>query len=132
MTRYEELKSKQRAALIVVCTGGLAAVPIALNWRSNIFAGTSFDIGAFHFIFKVLSFLILTVFPILYCFSKNVGFSYVGLSAGAKSPHKARSQSTLMPNQRAASGCTNPPKPPQDAASPRERPWSPLRKTCSS
>lgn len=60
MTRYEELKSKQRAALIVVCTGGLAAVPIALNWRSNIFAGTSFDTGAFHFIFKVLSFLILT------------------------------------------------------------------------
>ena len=36
MTRYEELKSKQRAALIVVLTLGLAAVPITLNWNSNI------------------------------------------------------------------------------------------------
>ena len=43
MTIYEELKSKQKAALIVVFTLGLAAVPIALNWNSNIFEGTSFD-----------------------------------------------------------------------------------------
>jgi hypothetical protein len=60
MTRYEELKSKQRAALIVVLTGGLAAIPIALIWRGNIFEGTSFDEGLFHPIFKMLSFLILT------------------------------------------------------------------------
>lgn len=60
MTRYEELKSKQKAALIVVCTLGLAAVPIALNWKSNIFAGTSFDQGPLHLAFKVLSFLFLT------------------------------------------------------------------------
>lgn len=60
MTRYEELKAKQKAALIVVCTGGLAAVPIALNWRSNIFEGTSFGQGPMSFFFKVLSFLLLT------------------------------------------------------------------------
>ena len=60
MTRYEELKSKQKAALIVVCTLGLAAVPIVLNWNSNIFAGTSFGQGPLALFFKVLSFLILT------------------------------------------------------------------------
>ncbi len=60
MTRYEELKSKQKAALIVVLTLGLAAVPIALNWNSNIFEGTSFDTGAMHIICKVVSFLFLT------------------------------------------------------------------------
>lgn len=60
MTRYEELKSKQKAAIIVVCTLGLAAVPIVLNWNSNIFAGTSFGQGPLALFFKVLSFLILT------------------------------------------------------------------------
>lgn len=60
MTRYEELKSKQKAALIVVCTLGLAAVPIMLNWDNNIFEGTSFDQGPLHGIFKVLSFVFLT------------------------------------------------------------------------
>lgn len=60
MTRYEELKSKQRAAIIVVCTLGLAAVPISLNWNSNIFEGTSFDQGPLHLFFKILSFLLLT------------------------------------------------------------------------
>ena len=61
MSHYEELKSKQRAALIVVLTLGLTAVPIALNWNSNIFEGTSFDQGAFHFVCKIVSFLFLTV-----------------------------------------------------------------------
>ena len=60
MTRYEELKSKQRAAIIVICTLGLAAVPIALSWDSNIFEGTSFDQGPLHIFFKILSFLLLT------------------------------------------------------------------------
>lgn len=60
MTRYEELKEKQKAALIVVCTAGLAAVPLLLNWRSNIFEGTSFDQGSMSLFFKVLSFLLLT------------------------------------------------------------------------
>ena len=60
MTRYEELKSKQKAAIIVVCTFGLAAVPVMLNWNSNIFEGTSFDQGPLHGFFKVLSFLFLT------------------------------------------------------------------------
>lgn len=62
MTRYEELKSKQRAALIVVLTLGLAAVPITLNWNwnSNIFEGTSFDQGALHIVCKIVSFLFLT------------------------------------------------------------------------
>jgi hypothetical protein len=60
MNRYEQLKSRQRAALIVVCTLGLAAVPIALNWNSNIFAGTSLGQGPLALFFKVLSFLFLT------------------------------------------------------------------------
>lgn len=60
MTRYEELKAKQKAALIVVFTLGLAAVPIALNWNSNIFKGTTFDQGPMHIVFKILSFLFLT------------------------------------------------------------------------
>lgn len=60
MTRYEELKSKQRVALIVVLTLGLAAVPIALNWNSNIFEGTSFDQGALNIVCKIVSFLFLT------------------------------------------------------------------------
>lgn len=61
MIRYEELKSKQKAAIIVVCTLGLAAVPFALNWRSNIFEGTTFDQGPLRFFFKLLSFCFLTV-----------------------------------------------------------------------
>ena len=60
MNRYEELKAKQKAALIVVLTLGLAAVPITLNWKSNIFEGTSFDSGPLHLILKVVSFLFLT------------------------------------------------------------------------
>ena len=60
MTRYEELKSKQKAALIIVLTLGLTAVSIALNWNSNIFEGTSFDHGAFHILCKIVSFLFLT------------------------------------------------------------------------
>lgn len=60
MTRYEQLKQRQKAALIVVCTLGLAAVPIVLNWNSNIFAGTSFGQGPLALFFKVLSFLLLT------------------------------------------------------------------------
>lgn len=60
MTRYEELKSKQKAALIVVCTLGLAAVPFALNWKSNIFEGTTFDQGPMGPVFKIFSFMLLT------------------------------------------------------------------------
>ncbi len=60
MTRYEELKSKQKAALITVLTLGLAAVPFSQNWNSNIFEGTSFDQGALHIVCKIISFLFLT------------------------------------------------------------------------
>lgn len=60
MTRYEELKSKQKAALIVVCTLGLAAVPFILSWKSNIFEGTSLDYGLLHILLKFFSWLILT------------------------------------------------------------------------
>lgn len=35
------LKAKQKAALIVVLTLGLAAVPIGLNTRTNLFEGCS-------------------------------------------------------------------------------------------
>lgn len=57
----EMLKAKQKAALIVVLTLGLAAVPIGLNARTNLFEGCSFDNGPMHWICKVFSFLFLTV-----------------------------------------------------------------------
>ena len=53
MTRYEELKSKQKAALITVLTLGLAAVPFSQNWNSNIFEGTSFDQGALYVLYQL-------------------------------------------------------------------------------
>lgn len=61
MNRYDQLKSRQKAAIIVVCTLGLAAAPIALNWKSNIFEGISIDNGPVSFILKVFSFMFLTV-----------------------------------------------------------------------
>lgn len=61
MGRYEQLKARQKAAIIVVCTLGLVAAPIALNWRSNIFEGISIDNGPVNFILKVVSCLLLTV-----------------------------------------------------------------------
>jgi hypothetical protein len=61
MTKLEELQMHRQAALIVVCTLGLAAVPVALNWKSNIFAGTSFDNGGLGFVLKIVSFLFLTI-----------------------------------------------------------------------
>jgi hypothetical protein len=60
MTRLEELEIQRKAALIVVFTLGLAAVPIMLNWKSNIFAGTSLDNGGLGFVLKIVSFLLLT------------------------------------------------------------------------
>lgn len=60
MDRVEILKEKQKAALLVVLSLGLLAVPVSLNWQSNIFAGTSFDQGPLHLFFKILSFLFLT------------------------------------------------------------------------
>lgn len=60
MTALEELKLKRGAALIVVFTLGLAAVPIMLNWKSNLFAGTSLDNGGVGFVLKIVSFLFLT------------------------------------------------------------------------
>ena len=61
METLEELQMHRQAALIVVCTLGLAAVPIALNWKSNLFAGTSLDSGGLGFVLKIVSFLLLTV-----------------------------------------------------------------------
>lgn len=59
MDQYEQLKARQTAALIVVLTFGIAAVPL-LNWKSNIFEGTSFDQGPLHILCRVVSFLLLT------------------------------------------------------------------------
>ncbi|GHU62454.1 hypothetical protein FACS1894123_03430 [Bacteroidia bacterium] len=63
MNRLEELILQRKATLIVVFTLGLAAVPIMLNWKSNIFAGTSLSENAgLGFILKIVSFLFLTAF----------------------------------------------------------------------
>ncbi|GHT28124.1 hypothetical protein AGMMS49574_01810 [Bacteroidia bacterium] len=60
MSALEELILNRKAALIVVCTLGLAVVPISLNWKSNIFEGTSLDKDGLGFILKIVSFLLLT------------------------------------------------------------------------
>lgn len=60
MNQYEQLKARQTAALIVVLTCGIAAVPLLLNCKSNIFEGTSFDKGPLHLLCRVVSFLLLT------------------------------------------------------------------------
>jgi len=61
MTEIDELIYKRKAAIIVVCTLGLAATPLWLNAKANVFRGTSLDTGAMGFFFKILSFLILTI-----------------------------------------------------------------------
>ena len=61
MTELEELKYKRKAAIIVVCTLGLAATPLNFNAESNIFRGTSLDKGGLGIIFKIISFLLLTI-----------------------------------------------------------------------
>jgi hypothetical protein len=61
MTLLEELEYKRKAALIVVCTLGLAATPLGLNAKTNIFKGTSLDKGGLGFVMGILSFLLLTI-----------------------------------------------------------------------
>ena len=57
-------KQKRKAALIGVLTLGLAGlliIGIGETWRSNIFAGTSFDQGGISFVMKIISFMLLSV-----------------------------------------------------------------------
>jgi len=65
MTRLDELIYKRKAALIVVCTLGLAGVTqfggMGDIWKSNVFNGTSIDNGGIGFVLKIVSFLFLTV-----------------------------------------------------------------------
>lgn len=54
---------KWKAALMGVLTLGLASLSIlgvGETWRSNIFAGTSFDQGGLGFVMKAVSFVFLT------------------------------------------------------------------------
>jgi len=57
----QELQEKKKRSLIVICTLGLAAIPFALNWESNLFKGTSLDSGGLGFIFKIISFILLAI-----------------------------------------------------------------------
>ena len=61
---YFKCKQKRKAALIGICTLGLAGLSlmgIGNTWRSNIFAGTSFSANAgIGFVLKCLSFCFLT------------------------------------------------------------------------
>ena len=64
MQRLLFYKQKRKAALIGFLTlglAGLAVVGVRNTWRSNIFSGTSFDKGGMGFIFKIISFMILSV-----------------------------------------------------------------------
>lgn len=57
-------RQKRKAALIGVLTLGLAGlslIGVGEAWRSNIFAGTSFDQGGMGFVMKIISFLLLSV-----------------------------------------------------------------------
>lgn len=57
-------KQKRKAALIGVLTlglAGLAIIGVGETWRSNIFAGTSFDQGGMGFVMKIISFMIVSV-----------------------------------------------------------------------
>lgn len=62
---YFKCKQKRKAAIIGVCTlglAGLALMGVVNTWRSNIFQGTSFSSNAgIAFILKCLSFCILTM-----------------------------------------------------------------------
>lgn len=61
---YFKCKQKRKAAIIGVCTLGLAGlslIGVDNTWRSNIFAGTSFSANAgVGFVLKCLSFFLLT------------------------------------------------------------------------
>ncbi|MDE6757435.1 MAG: hypothetical protein K2J66_09915, partial [Muribaculaceae bacterium] len=61
---YFKCKQKRKAAIIGVCTLGLAGLSlmgVGNTWRSNIFAGTSFSANAgLGFVLKCLSFFLLT------------------------------------------------------------------------
>lgn len=57
-------KQKKKAALIGVLTlglAGLALIGVGETWRSNIFAGTSFDKGGIGFVMKIISFVLMSV-----------------------------------------------------------------------
>lgn len=62
---YFKCKQKRKAAIIGVCTLGLAGlsmIGVGNTWRSNIFAGTSFSANeGIGFVLKCLSFCLLTV-----------------------------------------------------------------------
>lgn len=55
------LKQKKKRSLIVICTLGIAAVPLMLVWSSNIFKGTSLDNGGMSFLLAVISFILLFI-----------------------------------------------------------------------
>jgi hypothetical protein len=67
MTRLEKLKHKRKAALIVVCTLGLAGLSqfggLGGMWKSNVFRDTSVaqSNGGVAFILKIISFMFFTV-----------------------------------------------------------------------
>ncbi|MBD5211449.1 MAG: hypothetical protein HDS77_09375 [Bacteroidales bacterium] len=64
IAEYLKCKQKRKAAIIGVCTFGLAGLSlmgVGNTWRSNIFAGTSFSANAgIGFVLKCFSFFLLT------------------------------------------------------------------------
>jgi hypothetical protein len=64
MTRLEEYKHRRKAALIGICTLGLAGLVymgVSETWRSNVFGGTSMDSGGLGLVLKILSFMLLSL-----------------------------------------------------------------------
>ena len=64
-----ECQEKKKRSLMVICTLGLAAIPFASNWESNIFKSTSVgEKSELSFIFKVISFVLLAIPCIVFGF----------------------------------------------------------------
>ena len=50
-----------RTDSVTLGLAGLAIIGVGETWRSNIFAGTSFDQGGMGFVMKIISFMIVSV-----------------------------------------------------------------------
>jgi hypothetical protein len=81
MIRLEELKIKRKAALIGVCTLGLAGlvyIGVGNTWRGNIFQGTSLSRNeGVEFVLKIVSFILLSaLLAIPFFFVSLIQFIY--------------------------------------------------------
>ena len=75
-----ELEKKKKRSLLVICTLGLASIPLMFTWESNIFKGTSLDNGGAGFVLKILSFVLLAIPCVVIGFIYHL-FRYLSLAS---------------------------------------------------